>query len=375
MSSNCDSNSDKKNINKEKDKMESKDPKTLNEGDILRTKRIYSPSSTSETILKEDNTKKIEPEKESLGRMETNSIKNERKKEEETKAETNNKNNNQSSQDENNNFLASFKKSFIELREQLFREFKQENTREFYLISRTWFKKLNDFVKNSSNNNQNIKEIVGKIKNDEILDKQVVNKALFLNDEDKKEIKILKTRFYFCNYHKPLCFNKKLWEFLYKVFGGGPEIKILSEPRMGESGNIIYKREMLKYFKINCIILPMKKNNSNIKPISMHDLSRSNCSYKKKLMNDIQTFYFFVPKNINISDLITHTKNIIKKYTYIKVNDINNIRCWIDLNYDIFEKLLEKIEEKICFIYNMFDINPSSPLNLDKQEKEEERIY
>ena len=375
MSSNCDSNTDKKNINKVKDKKESTDPKALNDGDILRTKRIYSPSSTSETILKEENAKKIEPEKEALGRTETNSNKNERKKEEETKAETNNKNNSQSSQDGSNNFLASFKKSFIELREQLFREFKQENSREFFLINRTWFRKLNDFVKNSSNNNQNIKEVLGKIKNDEILDKQVLTKALFLNDEDKKDMKILKPRYYFCNYHKPIFLNRKLWEFLYKIFGGGPEVKILSEPRMGDSGNIIYKREIFKYIKINCIILPSKKNNSNIKPISMHDISRSNCSYKKKLMNDIQTFYFFEPKNINISDLISHTKSIIKKYTYIKVNDINNIRCWIDLNYDNFDKLLEKIEEKICFLYNMFDINPSSPLNLDKQEKEEEKIY
>lgn len=377
MSSNVDSNSDKKNINKVKDNMESTDPKASNEGDILRTKRIYSPSSTSGAIISEDNAKKTEKEKEALGRKEPNSNKNVRKKEEETKADNNNKNSSQTSQNESDNFFVSFKKNFIELREQLFRENKLENTREFYLVSKAWFRKLNEFLKTNTNtnNNQSIKELLGKIKNDEILDKQVVTKALFLNDEDKKEIKILRPRYYFCNHIKPIFLNKKLWEYLYKVFGGGPEIKILSEPRMGESGNIIYKRNMFKYIKINCIILPMKKNNSNIKPISMHDLSRSNSSYKKKLMNDIQTFYFFAQKNINISDLISHTKSIIKKYSYLKVNDINNIRCWIDLNYDIFEKLLSKIEEKICFIYNMFDINPSSPLNLDKQEKEEEKIY
>ena len=375
MSSNCNSNSDKKNINKVKDKMESTDPKALNDGDILRTKRIYTPSSTSETYLSENKAKKIETEKDTSGRMEPNLNKDEKKKEEETKADINNKNSSQPSQDSNNSFLVSFRKTFNELKELLTREFKQENSREFYLISKNWFRKLNDFLKNNTNNNQNIKELLGKIKNDEILDKQVMAKALFLNDEDKKEIKILKPKYYLCNYIKPLFLTKKMWDFLYKIFGGGPEIKILSEPRMGDSGNIIYKRDMFKYIRVNCIVLPMKKNNSNIKPISTHDVSRSNCSYKKKLMNDIQTFYFFVPKNINISDLISHTKNIIKKYTYIKVNDINNIRCWIDLNYDIFEKLLERIEEKICFIYNMFDINPSSPFNLDKQEKEDEKIY
>ena len=254
MSSNCDSNSDTKNTNKIKDKMESTDPKALNDGDILRTKRIYSPSSTSETILSEENTKK--KEKEVSGKMEPNLNKVDRKKEEEAKADINNKSNSQPSQDGNNNFLVSFKKNFNDLRDLLTREFKQENTREFYLISRAWFRKLNDFVKNNSNNNQNIKELLGKIKNDEILDKQVLTKALFLNDEDKKEIKILKPRYYFCNYIKPINLTKKMWEFLYKIFGGGPEIKVLSEPRMGDSGNIIYKREIFKYIKINCIILP-----------------------------------------------------------------------------------------------------------------------
>ena len=52
--------------------------------------------------------------------------------------------------------------------------------------------------------------------------------------------------------------------FLQQVFCLGPAIKIESEKIEQEPGKFIYKRDFLKYIKINCILLPQIKNIYNI---------------------------------------------------------------------------------------------------------------
>lgn len=253
-----------------------------------------------------------------------------------------------------------FRRKFIELRAQASKEVKDDNCEEIYLIPRKWFGKLINYINNNSSQNENIKELLGKINNEELLiEKQIFNKALFLDDE-KNEMKILKTRFGLCNAVRPVSINRQFWKFLYKIFGGGPEIRIRSEKILDDSGKIIYKKDIFKHIKINCIILPKKKNIVEKK------------KYTNELMEEIQSFYFFVLKNIEIADLLNHLEKIIKVHKSIKIDDINNYKCWIDLNYDSYDVLYKKIQDKINIIYNMGDRNPSSPINLDEEEEEYE---
>ena len=52
--------------------------------------------------------------------------------------------------------------------------------------------------------------------------------------------------------------------FLQHVFCLDPAIKKESEKIEQRRGKFIYKRDFLKYIKINCILLPPKKNIYNI---------------------------------------------------------------------------------------------------------------
>ena len=182
---------------------------------------------------------------------------------------------------------------------------------------------------------------------------------LFLKDEDKK-INIIKPKYAFCNKIYPYNTNKGFWDFLQQVFCLGPEIKMESEKIEQEPGKFIYKRDFLKYIKINCILLPAKKNIYNIN------------EYKIKVIKELQTFSFFFNKYKKVTGLSSHLQQIIKKYN-INIVDINNYKCWIDLNYFNFDKLYEKITKKIPDIYNMYNNNNFSSLNLEQLEKEDEK--
>ena len=157
--------------------------------------------------------------------------------------------------------------------------------------------------------------------------------------------------------------NHQLWEFFHKIFGGGPEIKIFSEKIEEEPGKIIYKRDMFKYVKINCIVLPPKKNII---------ISENEYEYKNETLKDIQRFYTFFNKYKKVDDLLIYIKQIMKGYN-IKIIDMNNYKCWIDLNYDDFKILDKRISRKISDIYKMNNNNNLSPLNLEELEKEDEK--
>ena len=126
---------------------------------------------------------------------------------------------------ENNKFL--FREKYEELKNILYQEFQNYECKEFYLISRNWFLKLIDFLKTLSI--ELITDLMGKMDNNELLlEREIIDNALFLTDE-KKKINIIKPKFVFFNKKKPAFANHQLWEFIHQVFGGGPEIKILAE--------------------------------------------------------------------------------------------------------------------------------------------------
>ena len=345
MSSLSKQNTEQINVNKMKQEMDLDKLKPTETEENFRTKRISYQAKITETGQNQE-----QPIK--------NLILKERNGQDESKLNENEKN--YINYEFNQNLTqAEFTNIFNKMKEILKDEF-QNNCEEFYLISNNWFKRLNDIIKKDTIKNKNIKELIGKINNNDILiEKDIFNNAYFLDDE-KNKMKILKPKYGFCNKIKPYCLNKKLWKFLYQYFGGGPEIKIYSEKILGESGKIYYKRDIFKYVRINCIILPIKRK--------FVDLN------KNELIKQIQYFYFFVNKNININDLLFHLNQIIHTHQNIKLSDINNYKCWTDLNYTCFEDLFQNIKDKICLIYNMNDINSNSPLNLDKQEKDDSTI-
>ena len=184
-----------------------------------------------------------------------------------------------------------------------------------------------------------------------------MDKALFLNDE-KNLINIIKPKYAFLSKIKPKIVNKNVWDICYKIFGGGPEIKIFPE-KIEKEKKIVYKIDLLKYIRINCIILPFKKKNFEEN------------EYENELVNDIKIFYTFFNKYNKISDLIIYLEKIMKKHN-IKLIDNSKYKFWIDINYYDFNILNDKINKKIPDIYKMFKNNDSSPLDLEYLEKENE---
>ena len=273
-----------------------------------------------------------------------------------------------------------FIKKFKELDEELKIEFSNFTCPEFYLVPRGWFRELRNFI--SMESLQILNDLKGKLHNEEyLIDRRIFENAYFVNEEDKK-ISIIKPKYAFYTPLKPLAVNKSLWDFLHKNLGGGPEIKILAEKQENEPGKITYKREIIKYIRINCVILPTKKNISNI------------YEYKNLIHEEIQTFYFYFNKFKKISELLVYLNQIIKKYENLKLLDRDNYKCWIDLNYDDFKDLINLINSKSIDIYNMNNnlpvYNPEKgedipmtndencnisefPLNLVEIEKEDDK--
>ena len=256
--------------------------------------------------------------------------------------------------------IEKFREKIGELCSLRLKQFKNGECKEFFLISRTWFLKLRDFLNNFSM--IKFKELKDKMYNNDILlERQIMDKAFFLNNE-KENIKIIKPKYAFCKKKLPYFATRQIWDLFHQIFGGGPEIKIESEKIEEEPGKFIYKRDSLKYIKINCIILPPKENIFEIK------------EYQNKILKEFQTFTFFFNKYKKITDLTKYLEQIIKKYNNnnIKLADMNNYKLWTDLNYYDFNKLFEKISKKIPDIYNIYNNNSLSPLNLEKIEKEDE---
>ena len=311
----------------------------------FRTKRIYRDNISNENNLKkESDMKKNE-------RIEQILIQNEN--EESTKSIINNNINNNEITQENENNRELLKNKFYELKEMN----KNDESKEFYLLPRKWYIKFNEYIK--LNLWVNIKQLKGKIDNNDcLIDKNIFENALFLNDE-KNKIKILKPKYAFYQSIKPISINKELWEYFHQNFGVGPEIKMYSEKIENESGKFFYKKDIMKYIKINCIILPPKNNiiNSN--------------DYINEAIKEMQNFYFFFNKYKTINELYFHIKEIIKSHKNIKIIDINNYKCWIDLNYDDYDVLYQKIKNKISVIYN--NNNNFSPINLNNLEKENDK--
>ena len=64
--------------------------------------------------------------------------------------------------------------------------------------------------------------------------------------------------------------------------------------------------------------------------------------------------------------------NKLWKRIIINIVDINNYKCWIDLNYFNFDKLYEKITKKTPDTHNMYNNNLYA-LNLEQLKKEDEK--
>ena len=252
----------------------------------------------------------------------------------------------------------------------------RQNCKEYYLISREWMIKLNDYIKGM--NDIKFEDLKDKKNNDEFLiENEIIERALMSNQEKNKMI-ILKPKYSFATTLRPCPVNESYWKFIEKMFGLQPEVKEYADEIEEEDGSITYKRDYCKYFKINCIILPKKKD-YNIFSSYPCDTNNINLpwptpnKYLEELIQDIQTFYFFSRKHVTIKDLIDTIENIVRKYKDIKLVEINNYKCWIDLNYLPFENMLKMIKERISDIYNIYDNNPNSPLQLQNLEDSDSR--
>ena len=249
-----------------------------------------------------------------------------------------------------------------EKKNKLYRKFKElrniiskelQESQEYFLLSNNWY---NSIFREIIHNSINLKESNLNIDNNDILiNKEIFDNALFL-DGEKQLINIIKPKYEFYQNIKPFKLYKKFWKFFQNIFGGGPEIKMLAQKEENQ-GKITYRQENLPYIKINCIILPTK------------NLEYSEDNYKK----EIQTFYFYFNRFKKINELTMHLKEIIKSHPKIKIIDINNIKCWIDLNYDDFGVLIKRINNKISEIFNMNNNNSLSPLDLEQLEKQDEK--
>ena len=206
---------------------------------------------------------------------------------------------------------------------------------EYYLVDRNWMIKLNEYIKGDSS--IQLDQLMNNKNNDEfLLEKEKINRALSLN-YDKNNMIILKPKYAFCSSFKPCPVNKTFWEFLKNNFGLEPEIKEYSERLELDDGKIMYKRDYCKYVKINCIILPKKRQYLNDINSYIYDFNNINShwplpsNYIDELIHDIQSFYFFIRKNYTIKDLMDIIEKIVRKYPDIKLVEKNNYKCWIDL--------------------------------------------
>ena len=277
--------------------------------------------------------------------------------EKKNKEKENSKNNNKNeliSKKNNILNLEDLKNKIQSLNRASIEELKKNNQQEFYIIHKYWLKQILDSNNYDYDKNSNIFDYIGSINNyDFLIDKQIINNALFLNEEDKKNIVILKPKYSLCYILKPFPINKQLWEFLRSTFGGGPELKLIKEKKINENGQEYYERDYSQYVKIHCIILPRK----------------SHC-VEKEIKNNIQTFYFFINKYTRIHDLQNYLDKLVRAHKNINLVDKYNYECWIDLNYYDYNQLYELIKDKISFIYKLEE-NPLTNLNLDEQEKKD----
>ena len=332
-----------KNNNKKEDNINN----TTEKEESIRIKRI-----STQIINIEKKETMIKNKSENLPLEEIN------QEEQNTRKEKDNKNSNINYYEKKtnlNNFnYDSFKRKFSELINQSSNQFKNNIQQEYYLVPRDWIFNLVNLVKLKTSDNQNFYYKIGKIDNSDILiDKQILDNALFLNDDEKRNHTIIKPKYHFISKIKPYSVSKELWEFLHSNFGGGPEIKLLKVAKKTDSGEIIYERDFLKYVKINCIILPKKYH----------------CG-EKEIKKNIQTFYFFINKYTKIEALQNHLDQIVRANEQkINLVDKYNYKCWIDLNYYDFNQLYNLILEKISVIYKLNDINPGYYLNLEELEK------
>ena len=253
----------------------------------------------------------------------------------------------------------------------------RQTCKEYYLIERNWMIKLNDFIKRE--NNIKFEDLKDKKDNDEFLiEKEKLSRALTL-DQDKDKMVILKPKYAFAFTLRPCPVNKSFWEFINKNLGLEPEVKDYAEPIEHEDGSITYKRVYCKYVKINVIILPQKRDYANEN--NSYDFDYNNIdlrwpvprNYIEDLMKNIQTFYFFIKKDVAVNELMDTIENIVRKYQDIKLVGRDDYKCWIDLNYRDFENQLKLIKDKISDIYNIFSPSPNSPLQLQNLEEADSR--
>ena len=273
-----------------------------------------------------------------------------------------------------NDFETDLKKKLIQLKEASNDDLRDNKCKEYYLISREWMKKLNDYLKGESD--IKFENLIGVKSNDDFLiEKEIKNRALSLNNE-KDNMLILKPKYAFCFSYRPCPVNKTFWEEIHKIFGLEPEVKEYSEEEE-QDGMIKYTRDYCKYVKINCIILPRKRdylNDNNFYNNIFEADSKWPSQYNlEKIKKDIETFYFFTRKDVLVSDLMETIENIVRKYPDIKLVENKDYNCWIDLNYFDFEYTRNLIKEKIAEIYNINCINKICPLELLKLEEEDEK--
>ena len=87
----------------------------------------------------------------------------------------------------------------------------RQNCKEYYLISREWMIKLNDYIKGM--NDIKFEDLKDKKNNDEFLiENEIIERALMSNQEKNKMI-ILKPKYSFATTLRPCPVNESYWKF------------------------------------------------------------------------------------------------------------------------------------------------------------------
>ena len=266
---------------------------------------------------------------------------------------------------------------------------KNRETKYYYLINKTWFNQFKNYCKKKEISYSNINEdYPGQINNQHLILKD--DTSLKLNSE--KRIIINSKYLDNCT-----TINGNLWDFLQKIFGGGPELKFF--PKINQEKDIQNNENelIIKAVHIYLLFIPKKEiisNNNNkepsnninnpLNPFQYQDIKKILLNNDTKSKYKIQDIYFDITKTVQeltnyINLILNQHRNKFKdtpiyfglNYNSTKNNLINNInyRLWLN-NIDADPNLIlnyinEQINkhEDVDFPLKMFQMDKYDNLN------------
>ena len=242
-----------------------------------------------------------------------------------------------------------------------------------YIINKKW---LNHFIKyllkkelSSSNLNE---DFPGPINNEDL----IINDDSFLKLNSEKKIIINGNNLDSC-----IKITPKLWDYLLKNYGGGPEIKIINNNLLN---NNILKNEIStieKAIHINLLFIPKKEiisnktnkepsNNINnpLNPFQTKEIIKILINNELKCDYKIQHIYFDITKTVQ--ELFNYINAILNQYKNKFINE--NIGLNPKYNFEKSNNFVDKINYKLwlCNLeYNPVEIASFLYEQINKYEK------